>query len=49
MKRGRGQGGAPLPPPPSPQFSGAKSFFPRKIGNHKIFTGEEYVRLEFIY
>ena len=28
---------------------GSKIFFPRKIGNQKIFTGEEYMRLEFIY
>ena len=27
----------------------SKIFFPRKIGNQKIFTGEEYMRLEFIY
>ena len=24
-------------------------FFPRKIGNRKIFTGEENMRPEFIY
>ena len=30
-------------------ISWSKRFFPRKIGNHKIFTGEEYMRLEFIY
>ena len=33
----------------APPFPGAKFFFSRKIGNHKIFTGEEYMRLEFIY
>ena len=24
-------------------------FFPRKIGNRKILTGEKHMRLEFIY
>ena len=24
-----------------------QNFFPRKIGNHTFFTGEEYTRLEF--
>ena len=27
--------------------SWSKIFFPRKIGNHTFFTGEEYMRLEF--
>ena len=35
--------------PPLPLFPGAKIFFPPKIGNHKIFTNEELMRLEFIY
>ena len=39
-----GQGGSNPPP-----FSWSKIVFPLKIGNHKIFTGEEYKRLEFIY
>ena len=30
-------------------ISWRKFFFPPKIGNRKIFTGEEYMRLEFIY
>ena len=30
-------------------ISWRKFFFPRKIGNCKIFTGEEHMRLEFIY
>ena len=35
-----GRGGAPFP---------GGIFFPRKIGNRKIFTGEENMRSEFIY
>ena len=30
-------------------FPGAKFFFPRKIGKHKIFTCENHMRLECIY
>ena len=36
-------------PPPLPPFPGAKYFFPRKIGKHKMFTCEEHMRLECIY
>ena len=39
----------PPPPPPLPPFPGAKYFFPRKIGKHKMFTCEEHMRLECIY
>ena len=35
--KGRGQG-----VPVSPPFPGLNSFFPRKIGKHKIFTCEEH-------
>ena len=35
--------------PPAPPFSGAKDFFPCKIGKHKTFTCEEHMRLEFTY
>ena len=47
-RRERGGWGTP-PPTPPPPFPGAKFFFPRKIETHKIFTCEEYMRLEFIY
>ena len=43
-RRERGQRSS-LPP----LFPGAKYFFPRKIGKHKIFTSEEHMRLECIY
>ena len=35
--KGRGQG-----VPVSPPFPGLNSFFPHKIGKHKIFTCEEH-------
>ena len=34
---------------PHPHYFLERNFFPRKNGNDKVFTGEEYMRLEFIY
>ena len=45
--RAVGKGGRGRRQPPT--ISWSKIVFPRKIGNHKIFTGEEYMRLESIY
>ena len=33
----------------APHYFLQQSFFPRKIGTHKIFACEEHMRLEFIY
>ena len=48
-ERGGGGRGGSARPPPTPTISSSEIFFPRKNGNDKVFTGEEYMRLEFIY
>ena len=47
-RRGEGGRGDASPPPPTIHFL-EKIFFPRKIRNHNIFTGEEYMRLESLF
>ena len=47
-RRERGEGDRGDASPPHHYFL-KKNFFPRKIRNHNIFTGEEYMRLESLF